>query len=68
VVLQTQIFFLVADPEKKVGLYYKPTFFQVGEKWFRKLRFFFLVGNPEKNPSLQNHFSVTLKITSNGAD
>ena len=36
VVLQTQIFFLIGDPEKKVGLYYKPTFFQVGEKWLTR--------------------------------
>ena len=28
---------------KKVVLYYKSTFFQVGEKWFCKLGFFFLV-------------------------
>ena len=27
--------------QKKGGLYYKSTFFQVGEKWFCKLRFFF---------------------------
>ena len=27
-------FFLVGDPEKKVGLYYKPTFFQVAEPLF----------------------------------
>ena len=53
VVLQTWIFFLVGDPEKKLGLYYKPTAFQVG--------------HPEKNMSLQNHISVTLKISSKGA-
>ena len=29
VVLQTRISFLVVDPEKRMGLYYKPTLFQV---------------------------------------
>ena len=29
---------------------------------------FFLVGDPEKNSGLQNHFCATLKITSKGAD
>ena len=28
-------------PEKREGLYYKSIFFQVGEKWFYKLGFFF---------------------------
>ena len=65
VVLQTRIFLIAEDPEKKVGLFYKPIFFQIGEKRFR---FFFLVGYPETNPSLQNHFSANLKITSKGAD
>ena len=36
-------------PEKKVVLYYKSTFFQVGEKWLTR----------KKNPSLKNHFSRT---------
>ena len=40
-VLQTWIFWLSGWPEIKVGLYYKSTFFQVGEKWFCKLGFFF---------------------------
>ena len=30
----------VVDQKKKVVLYYKSTFFQVGEKWLRKLGFF----------------------------
>ena len=34
---------------KKVVLYYKSSFFQVGEKWLTR----------KKNPSLQNHFSRT---------
>ena len=37
-VLQTWIFFSVGDPEKKVGLYYKPTFFQVAEPLFCHLQ------------------------------
>ena len=41
-ILQTWIFFLVPEnwlTRKKDGLYYKSTFFQVGEKWFCKLEF-----------------------------
>jgi len=34
---------------KKVVLYHKSTFFQVGEKWLTR----------KKNPSLKNHFSRT---------
>ena len=36
-------------PEKKVVLYHKSPFFQVGEKWLTR----------KKNPSLKNHFSRT---------
>ena len=39
----------VVDQKKKVVLYHKSTFFQVGEKWLTR----------KKNPSLQNHFSRT---------
>ena len=53
----------LVDQKKKVVLYYKSTFFQVGEKWFCKLRFSFLVRKKRltrrKNPSLKDHFSRT---------
>ena len=45
VVLQTRIFFLVGEPNKKVGLYYKSTFFQVGEKWSCKFWFETFLGS-----------------------
>ena len=59
VVLQTQIFFLVGDPEKKVGLYYKLTFFSGWRKMVLQTRIF-----PEKKSDFaeplfchpQNHF------------
>ena len=41
----------MVDQKKKLRLYYKYTFFQVGEKWFCKLGFFFWFkkgGRPEK--------------------
>ena len=44
VVLQIRIFFSglrkVVDQKKSGFILYKPTFFQVGEKWFCKLGFF----------------------------
>jgi hypothetical protein len=42
VVLQDRIFFLVGDPEKKVGLYYESTFFQVTEPLFCHPQNYFL--------------------------
>ena len=76
-VLQTRIFFLLGDPEKKGGFVLQTHLFQVGEKWYCKLAACFLVGDPEKKwvytkippfLRLQNQFSAALKITSKGAD
>ena len=41
--LQTRLFFLVGDPENKVGLYYKTTFFSGWRKVVLQTRIFFLV-------------------------
>ena len=54
VVLKTWIFFLVGAPEKNWVYTIKPTFFRFETQI--------------KYPSLQNHFSATLKITSKSAD
>ena len=43
-----------------MGLYYKSTFFFRLEKSGSANLDFFLGLQPEKNPSLQNHFSATL--------
>ena len=64
-VLQTWIFFLVQEKwlnRKKWVYTINPQFFQVGEKWFCKLRFFSCsrkVVDQKKSPSLKNHFSRT---------
>ena len=42
--------------------------FEIGRKVVMQTRNFFVDLQPEKNPSLQNHFSANLKITSKGAD
>ena len=68
VFLQTQIFFPSWRPRKERWVYpIKPPFFRF-DKSGSSNSDLFLVGVPEKNPSLQNHFSATLKTISKGAD
>ena len=62
VVQQTRIFFRL---EKSGSA--KSDFFSGWRRVVLQIRIFFLVGDQEKNPSLQNHFTATLEFTSKGA-
>ena len=68
-VLQIWIFFLVREKgliRKKVGLYYKSTYFRLEKSGFANSDIFFSgsrkVVDQKKNPTFQNHFSTLFLV------